>query len=120
MYNTNAIVEYSTDEEYRESIKMAFNTNLSDEDFLFDNTIIKNELDDIYEKTKDNNLFKNIYKNAAYIFFSTDEDIGLAVMFSFSHFKLFHLLLCDFLRDNTIDNTNEHYINILNSFKNKI
>ena len=71
MYNTNAIVEYSTDEEYRESIKMAFNTNLSDEDFLFDNTIIKNELDDIYEKTKDNNLFKNIYKNAAYIFFST-------------------------------------------------
>jgi len=117
MYNINTQVEYETDEEYRESIKNVFNTNLSDEDFILENDTIKTVLDDIYEKTKDNSLFKKIYKYGAYIFFSTDEEIGLAVMFSFNHFKLFHLLLCDFLRDNAIDDTNEHYRNIIKNFK---
>ena len=54
MYNINTQVDYETDEEYRESIKNVFNTNLSDEDFILENDTIKTVLDDIYEKTKDN------------------------------------------------------------------
>jgi len=121
MYNTNTIVVYSTDDEYRNCLKKVLNVELVDNDNIlseYDESTSK-ELDDIYEKTKNHPLFKIIYEKAANRFLSTDLEIGLAVLFSFSYFDLFHLLLCDFLQNTDFDNSNVHYSNLLNDINKK-
>jgi hypothetical protein len=118
-YNTSIIVNYSTDEEYRQLINNVFHVDIPEDEYFYDNTKISQTLDDIYKKTKDNLLFQTVYKKGANLFLSTDMDLGLATMFAYSYFHLFHLLLCDYFKDTAIDETNNNYINVLNMFPTK-
>ena len=47
-------------------------------------------MDEIYEKTKHLEQFQSLYISAAALMFSTDPNIGLAVLFSYDYFSLFH------------------------------
>jgi hypothetical protein len=113
MYNTEAVVIYSSDEEYRECINQVFCIELSEDEFFYDNNKISGVLDAIYEKTKNNLLFKNLYERGAAQFLSMDLEVGLASMFSYSYFDLFHCILCDILRYNTLDESNIFYCKLL-------
>ena len=46
--------------------------------------------------------------------FSEDENIGLAVLFSYDYFASFHLFLVDFLNKNEFNEKNNYYINLKN------
>ena len=117
-YNTNLIVKYDDDFEYRQSIRDVFGMNCSpdsiDSDYdavtrdelLYEADAMSKGLDDIYERTKDVPEFKEIYEIAAGFMFSVDPNIGLAVIFSYDYFRLFHPCLVDFLVTGSISDDN--------------
>jgi hypothetical protein len=109
MYNTEILVIYSSDEEYREYINRVFNIELSEDEYFYDNDAISGVLDTIYEKTKDNVLFVSLYERGAAQFLSTDLEVGLASMFAYNYFGHFHCILCEFLKYNALDESNLYY-----------
>lgn len=113
MYNTETVVIYSSDEEYRQCINQVFCIELSDDEFFYDNNAISGILDIIYAKTKDNVLFQQLYERGAAQFLSMDLEVGLASMFSYCYFDSFHLLLCEFLRYNVLDESNLYYCKLV-------
>jgi hypothetical protein len=60
------------------------------DEMLYDENAMSKALDAIYDKTKDHTLFKNIYQIAAAKMISMDNEIGLAVCFSYDFFKYFY------------------------------
>ena len=130
MYNINIDVTYKDNETYRKSLRQVVNMDISklnipwdqmDDDLdeetkdelLFDNYAMSSTMDYIYDKTKENDFFKEIYLLGASKMFSTDPNIGLAILFSYDFFDLFHLCLQDFF-NNKLDTIN------YNNLKNKI
>ena len=118
-YNTNLIVTYDDDFEYRQSIRDVFGMNCSNvgsldpdydpvtrDELLYESDAMTKGLDNIYERTKDVPEFKKIYEIAAGFMFSVDPNIGLAVIFSYDYFRLFHPCLVDFLRSGSISDDN--------------
>jgi len=59
----------------------------------YDETIASAFLDSVYEKTRHIPEFQQLYDLAAACMFSTDREIGMAVLFSYDYFGLFHSLL---------------------------
>jgi len=86
----------------------------TEDEISYDEEAASKTMDKIYEKTKKNALFKNLYKIAASKMLSEDETIGQAVLFSYDYLKDFYLCLVDFYneRENFIDK-NQNYINLL-------
>ena len=130
MYNINIDVTYKDNETYRKSLRQVVNMDISklnipwdqmDDDLdeetkdelLFDNYAMSSTMDYIYDKTKENDFFKEIYLLGASKMFSTDPNIGLSILFSYDFFDLFHLCLQDFF-NNKLDTIN------YNNLKNKI
>jgi hypothetical protein len=145
MYNTSINVQYSNDTEYQEMFNQVFTPfrvpnvcnaqkltpvsfkNAHDVGVLnekrcntndYNDEIVKKTLDEIYELTKDNPLFKKLYETYAGKFLSTDCEIGLAVAFSYSYFQDFHPFLCEFLDgkgnvSREINQDNKHYKKII-------
>jgi hypothetical protein len=114
MYNTAVIVEYSSYEEYIQSINSLFSVDLEKDDiFYYDNIVIVKELNEIFEMTKDIPLFLELYKTAASLIPSAFLDLGLVIMFSHDYLRLFHPLLCDFLGGIEIKEDNQHYSEII-------
>ena len=130
MYNINIDVTYKDNETYRKSLRQVVNMDISklnipldqmDDDLdeetkdelLFDNYAMSSTMDYVYDKTKENEFFKEIYLLGAGKMFSTDPNIGLAILFSYDFFDLFHLCLQDFFNDK-LDTIN------YNNLKNKI
>ena len=130
MYNINVKIDYENNKQYRQCLRNVFSMDISNLDIPFDqmedlddetedellfdeNSMIKS-MDFIYEKTKNNSYFKELYKLAASKMFSEDENIGLAVLFSYDYFALFHLCLVDFLNKNEFNEKNNYYINLKN------
>ena len=116
-YNINQNVEYHDDFSYRENIRNVFGMNVCadlDNDYdevtrdelLYEDAAMSKGLDSIYEKTKDVADFKTIYKISAGFMLSTDPNIGLAVIFSYDYFALFHHCLVDFLKTGAITKGN--------------
>lgn len=130
MYNIKIDVNYNNNTSYRECLRQVVNMDISklnipwdqmDDDLdeetkdelLFDNYAMSSTMDYIYDKTKENDFFKEIYLLGASKMFSTDPNIGLAILFSYDFFALFHLCLQDFF-NNKLDTIN------YNILKNKI
>jgi hypothetical protein len=112
MYNTDLSVIYNTNLEYRNCMRKMFQMeqqNLDDleldEETLdeqdYDNANASKTLDYIYSITKSNALFKELYEYAAATMLSQNFEIGLAVLFSYDYFILFHPCLCTFILDSS-------------------
>jgi hypothetical protein len=56
-------------------------------------TKIESAMEVLYEETKDDPLFRNLYDLAAARMFSVDRKIGQSVLFSYDYLYLFHSLL---------------------------
>ena len=116
-YPTNIQIHYTNDDEYRECIIRVFHYDeTSDGDDTFSTKI----LDIIFEKTHVN--FKELYQLSSAVMMMEELDIGLAVLFSYDHFSLFHLCLCDYLSINQEEqpqfiHQNQHYLQLINTFK---
>lgn len=92
--------EYTNDQEYRQCLRRVFNMTLrkneheiddhSFDEINFDEAATTKAMDDVYDKTCRVPFFKRLYLLAASKMFSLDSGIGLAVVFSYDYFMLFH------------------------------
>ena len=130
MYNINVKIDYENNKQYRQCLRNVFSMDIlnldipfdqmedlddeTEDELLFDENAMIKSMDFIYEKTKNSSYFKELYKLAASKMFSEDENIGLAVLFSYDYFALFHLCLVDFLNKNVFNEKNNYYINLKN------
>ena len=108
-------MNYTNNTQYRQCIRNYFNMNPSNcsqniqqdwdeetiDEMSYDDSAISKGLDAIYDKTKDNVLFKTIYENAAAKMISTNHEIGMAVCISYDYFKYFHACILLYDRDPT-------------------
>ena len=120
-YDIDYEVKYTDNFEYRIALRQVFrmdNTavNICDEmdaesrdELIYDDTSISAGLDYICDTTKSIPVFSKLFLVGAGRMLSIDLDIGLAVMFSYDYFELFHLCLCDYFKNPsefTDNNTN--------------
>ena len=127
-YNTDFIVQYTNNTEYRNQFRTLFSmiAQIHDNDIdeetsdeqNYDNQQSTIILDHIYSITKDNIWFIQIYKDADALMMSTDPSIGLAVLFSYDYFSTFHQCLCDFIKTPmNMNDKNPFYISVKNKIK---
>ena len=105
MYNIDINVTYNDNASYRQCLRNAMNMDIShisfdqyDEDLeeetkdelLIDEKQMSAAMDEIYDRTKYSETFQTLYMSAAALMFSTDPQIGLAVLFSYDYFAVFH------------------------------
>jgi len=120
---------YSTNKEYRQAVRNFCNMNCSDNSFnnyeideesrdelLFDESSTSKKMTEIYASTKKHILWIYLYEKAAAKFFSTDNEIGLAVLLSYDYFPKFYECWNLFIEspDKFIE-SNEIYQNLLKS-----
>lgn len=128
-YNTEYIVKYTNNQEYRICIRelSGMNTN-SDVDFDIDEETQDEQnydmdamcklLDYVYSITETNVYFQKLFKYGAATMLSEDPSIGLAVLFSYDYFHLFHLCLCDFIKNpENMNSQNSHFLVLCNKIK---
>lgn len=102
----DAELRYETDDEYRQCIQdlisscppvvAELGTAISEYDDDDDDThadAITLFLDFVYQETKEDPMFRNLYEAAAPQFFSEDPTIGLVVLFSYDYLSLFFAIL---------------------------
>jgi len=85
-------------------------TDLDEEtidELTIDMAKIESAMEVLYEETKDDPLFRNLYDLAAARMFSVDRKIGQSVLFSYDYLYLFHSLL--YLRFFEPDQCNENH-----------
>jgi hypothetical protein len=114
-------MQYSTNEEYRETLRKFCEMNcidkntdidlddISRDELLYDEQSIQIKMDEIYEVTKNDLLWIELYELAAAKFFSTNKEIGLAVLFSYHYFPGFYNCWIDY-SNNSWSKTNESYL----------
>ena len=76
--------------------------NETKDELDYDETASSKFLNSVYEKTKNKKEFQKLFDLAAACMFSTDREIGLAVLFSYDYLALFYQVL----ELNTIDPSN--------------
>ena len=120
-YDLNKDVYYTNNREYRKCLRELFNMkciineDLNDideetkDELLYDENTMSAIMDEIFNATKNNELFNELYDLAAARMFSTDRTIGQAVLLSYDYLCFFHNCLASFLRGN-FDNKNEFYL----------
>ena len=72
----------------------------------YNDDLINKEIHDLYEKIKNHVEFKICMSESAKMLMTTDEEIGLTILFSFNYFHFTHLCLCEFLTTGNISNEN--------------
>jgi hypothetical protein len=109
--NLNVNINYRNNKEYRAVLREIFNMDTSknettgeidgetEDELLFDNKNILKIFDDIYEKTFNYTIFQELFEKAAACFFSTDEKLGITVLFAYDYLEDFYPFLCSFLSD---------------------
>jgi hypothetical protein len=109
-YPTDLTISYTNDEEYRKIIRRVFQMKsdsypdivhsdidaVSRDELEYDETSAYSAMEYIFDKTRRVPPFIAIYEQAASFMFSTDINIGMAVLFSYDYFLLFHNCLKDF------------------------
>jgi hypothetical protein len=138
-YPINLEIEYINDFEYRWCIRNLFKHpslkskcdnktdnsigNGTDND---DITLTLDELDydefsssvflkEVFSDTSTNKELMLLYKSAAAVMFSTDENTGFVVLLAYDNLDLFHKCLCMFYKTNTcLDNP--YYTELLKKF----
>ena len=105
-------LHYSNDQQYRECMRkvcqaqscqlvVAGTEDIDDvtrDEWDFDQDAMTRLLDTVYLHTRAAPFFQRIYQIAAGKMLSEDPEIGLAVLFSYDYFALFHACLCDFFQ----------------------
>jgi hypothetical protein len=79
------------------------------DELLYDEQKTSIVMDELYNATKHNELFNELYDLAAATMFSTDRTIGQAVLLSYDYLCYFHNCLASFLKGE-FDNKNEYYL----------
>jgi hypothetical protein len=133
MMKNNFKMDYNDNKGYRQSLRGLFEMNSknyedrinsiksieeldeeTEDEISYDEKAASETMDQIYSKTKNNVLFKNLYKIAASKMLSEDETIGQAVLFSYDYLKDFYLCLVDFYNEpENFTDKNHKYINLL-------
>ena len=120
-YDLNKDVYYTNNREYRKcfrelfNMKCIINEDLNDideetkDELLYDENTMSAIMDEIFNATKNNELFNELYDLAAARMFSTDRTIGQAVLLSYDYLCFFHNCLASFLKG-SFDNKNEFYL----------
>jgi len=122
-------IQYSDNKGYRDALRTAFSmrTEVVDEDHLnhldqetadeqnYDEQAAFAAMETVYQSTKNYPLFQELHELAAALMFSTDPQIGIAVLFSYDYLYLYYPLLIDLMTDSTkIIDSNPHYITLKN------
>jgi hypothetical protein len=92
--------EYKTDILYKTDLLSILNVEEFEED------IVNNAIEEVYEKIKDNVELKICMLRLASDFMSTDEVFGLMLLFSFDYLNYTHICICELLKTNTISPDN--------------
>lgn len=120
-YNINKDVYYTNNKEYRQCMRELFNMKcvinpdmegmdeVTIDELTYDEKTMSIIMDEIYNATKNNDIFNELYDLAAATMFSTDRTIGQAVLLSYDYLCFFHNCLGSFLKGN-FDNKNEYYL----------
>ena len=122
-YNFDLTIQYNSNEEYRKCIRELFymeniigNDDIDDEtkdELDYDDETISKTMDLLFDMTKNNTLFQELYDLAAGLMFSTNREIGIVVLFSYDNLPLFHNCLASFYREPELYNEkNEHFIRL--------
>jgi hypothetical protein len=86
----------------------------SRDELMYDNDAVIAIMGNLFELTRDNVLFQNLYDLAAEKMISTNREIGQAVLFSYDYLPLFHKCLAGFLRNpDGFNDSNEFYVALL-------
>lgn len=131
LYNTtNKKMEYTNNNEYRSCLRYAFNMTCDLEHLMkenpdYDDETLDEELyhseqskrviDFIFNKTKNNDVFRKMYLYAAGKMICMEMDLGLVVLFSYDFFTHFHECLVKFLNDGVLYEEDPNVQNILNN-----
>jgi len=92
---------------------------VSRDELEYDDDASDKAMEYVINQTRNNPLFHVLYEQAATFMFSTNVDIGLAVLFSYDYLLLFHNCLTDYFKslresDNTFTNQNVNYTLLYN------
>jgi len=79
------------------------------DEMMYDEKMMSLIMDEIYDATKNNDLFNELYDLAAARMFSTDRGIGQAVLLSYDYLCFFHNCLASFIKGD-FDSKNEYYL----------
>jgi hypothetical protein len=96
---------YSNNQEYRQRMREYFKMDVSAlarehaelkdtdpesyDELLYDNDAVKNGMNLIYDNTKDNPMFRELYRLAAGRFLTEDLEVGLCVLLTYDYFHDF-------------------------------
>jgi len=127
-YNIDAIAVYTDNKSYRSTLRRLFfmdismcsemdNESMDEEsrdEMMYDNDAVITVMGNLFELTRDNVLFQNLYDLAAEKMISTNREIGQAVLFSYDYLPLFHKCLAGFLRNpDGFNDSDEFYVALL-------
>lgn len=118
---------YTSNKEYRQILRNFCHMSCNDissqyddiddeslDELMYDNKAMNQKMDEIYQKTRDDPLWINVYELAAAKFFSTDNEIGLTVLFSYHYFQSFYDCWKSFSQTpKSWSKTNEYYEKLL-------
>lgn len=99
-------ISYKTDTEYQKCFCALINqTVTSDQSFddEWDEDNVTLFLNFIYTKTSTIESFQQLYLDAAATMMSIDPEIGVAILFSFTYFEIFHQCIVSFFNNKKID-----------------
>jgi hypothetical protein len=127
-YPRHLTISYSNDLEYRMTVRQIFQMNsdsypeivhsdidpISRDELEYDEKSADIAMQYVMNHTQNEALFAPIYEQAASFMFSTDANIGLAVLFSYDYLLLFHNCLRDYFtsittNENAFTNQNKNY-----------
>jgi len=96
-------ITYSNNAEYRQALRKFCDMSCNDisveydeiddeskDELIYDSVAMNQKMDEIFKKTKNDELWTKLYELAAAKFFSTNLEIGLTVLFSYHYFPGFY------------------------------
>ena len=133
--NLPSSIVYIDDTEYRNAIRKVFYfdpkkmytyngkvTNFEQLDSVtkdelnLDSDMIKTSMDALYNATKHESLFQELYLSAAGRMFSTEQEIGHAVLCSYDTFSLYHSCVWHYLHGGVASLLILHHYTELNAY----
>lgn len=120
-------VTYKNTHDYRNELRRIFLMNSSNypliddsvddesrDELEYDDKAMSRALDHIYSKTKDNELFQEIYEKAAGCMLSNDPEIGLTILCSYDYLDVFIPCYREYMLNGIFNTTSIYYINLFN------
>jgi hypothetical protein len=83
--------------------------DITKDEMDYDDNTISKTMGELYEFTKNNTYFQQLYDLAAALMFSTDREIGQVVLLSYDNLPFFHACLASFYREPTAFHVSNEY-----------